>query len=106
MTITGVVPPGRFGEIIHDENYEVKAFTEKSNEKNNLISGGFFVCNKKVFDYLSDDDHMLEEIPMTKIAKDNQMTVFNHKGFWHPMDTPRDYEYLNKNLRNIKFLKN
>ena len=105
MTVTGVVPPGRFGEIIYDENYEVKAFTEKSNKQNNLISGGFFVCNKKIFDYLSDDDHMIEEVPMTKIAMDNQMIVFNHKGFWHAMDTPRDYEYLNKNHCNIKFLK-
>ena len=56
----------------------------------------FLRMAKKVFDYLSDDDQMLEEAPMTKIAKDNQMTVFNHKGFWHAMDTPRDYEYLNK----------
>ena len=62
-----------------------------------FLSAGFFVCNRKVLDYLiSNEDLMLEQEPITNIVKDGQLMVFKHAGFWHPMDTARDYQLLNK----------
>ncbi len=96
MTVTGVVAPGRFGEMNFDgQTGLVKNFTEKAPKTAGRISGGYFVCSRAIFDYLPDEDVMLEQAPMQRIAEDGQMVIYQHDGFWHPMDSPRDYEYLN-----------
>ena len=97
MTVTGVVAPGRFGEVSFDNQTGlVTDFTEKAPHTAGRISGGYFVCNRSIFDYLPDEDVMLERRPMQEIAEDGQMVIYQHDGFWHPMDSPRDYEFLNE----------
>ena len=95
-TITGVSPPSRFGELI-TKDYLVKDFSEKPQFDNRgMINGGYFVFNKKFFDYLSDaDDCILERKPLEDLAKKGELCSFQHKGFWQCMDTYRDFEYLN-----------
>ena len=46
-TVTGVVPPGRFGAIVQDKKM-VSAFTEKPAGDNALINGGFFILSPEV----------------------------------------------------------
>lgn len=97
MTVSGVRPPGRFGEMSHDADGTVTEFNEKPQATGGVISGGFFVCNRGVFDYLDGgrDDQMLEREPMQGLARDGEMAVYSHDGFWQCMDTRRDYELLN-----------
>ena len=95
MTVTGVRPPGRFGEIELD-GFRVAGFNEKPQATSGRISGGFFVCGSRLFDYLDDrEDLVLELEPMRRVAADGELMMFEHDGFWHPMDTPRDYRLLN-----------
>jgi glucose-1-phosphate cytidylyltransferase len=95
-TVTGISLSSRFGELKIRDN-EVEAFREKPKENGGLINGGFFVFNRGIFDYLStDDDCDLEIGPMETIAREGQLMVFKHRGFWACMDTLRDMEYLNK----------
>lgn len=95
-TVTGINPTSRFGELKIKGN-QVENFSEKPETSSEFISGGFFVFNKKVFDYLSDDDNCDLEIgPLEKIASEGQLLVYKHAGFWACMDTIRDMEYLNK----------
>lgn len=95
-TVTGINPSSRFGELKVKGN-KVESFSEKPKGGHGLINGGFFVLNKGVFDYLSNDDSCdLEVGTLEKIAKDGQLMVYKHKGFWACMDTPRDMEYLNR----------
>ena len=62
-----------------------------------LVSGGFFVFQREVFDYLNDDPPLLLEMePLQNLARDNQLAVYQHEDYWHPMDTYRDYLYLNE----------
>ena len=97
LTITGVHPPGRFGELEVTDDGRVTEFNEKSQLARGWISGGFLVANKKFFDYLGpDEDLMFEEEPMGKLVRDGQVMMYQHEGFWHPMDTPRDYRHLNR----------
>lgn len=97
MTVTGVRPPGRFGELRSNEEKLITEFNEKPQASAGRISGGFFVCRKEIFDYLSDsDDLVFEEEPMRLLVKDQQLKVYEHDDFWHPMDTHRDYLYLNQ----------
>ena len=97
MTVTGVRPPGRFGELVCDPKGKVMEFNEKPQASGGLISGGFFICNKELFNYLDDkEDLVFEKGPMMNLVKDNQIMVYEHKGFWQPMDTYRDYLHLNK----------
>ena len=95
LTVTGVRPPGRFGELRSNENI-VTEFNEKPQTENGRISGGFFVANKKIFDYLNEDEGLVfEDQPMKKLVGKRELVVFNHDGFWHPMDTMREFNTLN-----------
>lgn len=93
-TVTAVQPPARFGNLELDGD-QVSSFTEKVRKHETWINGGFFVFEPGVMDYLHSDDEPLEMSPLTKIAQDGQLMAFKHHGFWHPMDTVRDRDYLN-----------
>ena len=104
-TLTGVSPASRFGEL-KIKGDRVESFIEKPQISEGLINGGFFVFNKAVFKYLSEDDSCDLEIgALERIAKEGQLMVYKHKGFWSCMDTIRDMEYLNKlwNENNAKW---
>ena len=101
LTVTGVRPPGRFGELMHDEQGLLTEFNEKPQATGGRISGGYFVCDRRLFNYLvGDDDLVFEEGPMRNLVKDEQLMVFEHDGFWQPMDTFRDFSYLNGLVKN------
>ena len=103
VTVTGVRPPGRFGELNVAEDNTVLGFNEKPQAGGGLINGGFFVCNRDFFDYLSDDEGLvLEQDPMRNLVRDGQLKVFEHHGFWQPMDTFREYSLLNDLYKNNK----
>ncbi|MGE3974376.1 MAG: glucose-1-phosphate cytidylyltransferase [Bdellovibrionales bacterium] len=96
LTVTGVRPPGRFGEINASDDGLVSEFNEKPQASGGRISGGFFVCSKKIFDYLEDrEDLIFEKEPMNQLVNDQQLMVYRHDDFWQPMDTYRDYIFLN-----------
>ena len=96
LTVTGVRPPGRFGEMNTDDKGQVLEFNEKPQASAGRISGGFFVANTKLFDYLNDnEDLVFEQEPMRKLVSDNELMMYEHDGFWQPMDTNREYQLLN-----------
>jgi glucose-1-phosphate cytidylyltransferase len=96
LTVTGVRPPGRFGELAEDAGGKVMEFNEKPQASGGRISGGFFVCDRRLFDYLDDrEDLVFEQEPMRRLVKDGELMVFRHDGFWQPMDTHREYMLLN-----------
>jgi len=95
LTVTGVRPPGRFGELVHS-NGLITEFNEKPQATGGRISGGFFVVAPQIFNYLDDDEELVfEQKPMHKLVEDQQLMVFEHNGFWQPMDTSREYQLLN-----------
>ena len=95
-TVTGINPTSRFGEL-KIKGDQVKSFSEKPRNTPGLINGGFFVFNKGVLDYLSADDNCDLEIgALEKIAREGQLMVYKHTGFWVCMDNLRDMDYLNK----------
>ena len=92
-TVTATQPPGRFGAINFEGN-RVTSFQEKPSGDGGFINGGFFVLSPKVGSYIEGNQTVWEKEPMTNLAKDGQLSVFFHNGFWHPMDTLRDKRYL------------
>ena len=92
-TVTGVQPPGRYGALDIDGE-QVTGFTEKPAGDNGSINGGFFVLSPKVIDYIEGDETSWEEEPLRSIAKDGELKVYSHDGFWHAMDTLRDKKIL------------
>ncbi len=95
-TVTGINPASRFGELKIKGN-QVESFSEKPKDGDGLINGGFFVFNRDIFDYLSEDENCDLEIgALEKIAAEGQLMVYKHREFWACMDTIRDMEYLNK----------
>jgi glucose-1-phosphate cytidylyltransferase len=94
VTITAVRPTSRFGKLEVADDATVKQFTEKPLAEE-WINGGFFVLNRKVFDYL-DSDGAFEQEPLRNLARDGQLKAFQHRGFWYAMDTYREYLYLNE----------
>jgi len=93
-TVTSVQPLGRFGALDLTEDNIVQGFQEKPQGDGGWINGGFFVLEPEVFDYIEGDSSIFERGPMEKLAKDNQLVAYKHSGFWQPMDTMRDKDYL------------
>ncbi len=92
-TLTGVHPPSRFGEIVHDRT-QVARFAEKPVGAS-LVSGGFFVFDRRVLDRISlDAGCVLEREPLEGLARDGELMVYEHGGFWQCADTVRDVELL------------
>ena len=95
-TLTAVHPPERFGVLNLSGDY-VTEFHEKFSGESSWINGGFFVFEPEIFDYLKDGDStILEKTPLETLAKEHKLTAFRHDGFWHPMDTLSDKNYLEK----------
>ncbi|MCH9634303.1 MAG: Glucose-1-phosphate cytidylyltransferase [Chlamydiae bacterium] len=92
-TVTAVQPPGRFGSLDLEGN-KVLSFKEKPKGDGYWINGGFFILSPKVLSLIGDDSTIWEKTPMETLAKNKQMNVYFHDGFWQPMDTLRDKLYL------------
>ena len=95
ITITGVHPPARFGELIEKEG-QVVSFEEKPQTSVGLINGGFMVFNKNLLDYLDEkEDCDFEFGPLEKLTKEGEVMVFKHPGRWECIDHERDVTHLN-----------
>lgn len=95
LTVTGVRPPGRFGELLTEKG-QVIEFNEKPQAAGGRISGGYFVASPRIFDYLNGDENLIfEQEPMRSLVADGELMVFEHDEFWQPMDTSREYSLLN-----------
>jgi glucose-1-phosphate cytidylyltransferase len=92
-TVTAVRPPSRFGALSLDGD-SVREFSEKPQVGEGWINGGFFVFEPSVFDYLRDDQTVLEREGLERLARDGQLMAFRHAGFWQPMDTLREKHLL------------
>jgi len=94
-TLTGISPAARFGKLKIEGN-TVNSFHEKPRDPDGFVNGGFFVFNRAIFDYLSEDNLCDLEIgPLDEIACQGELMVYKHNGFWACMDTQRDMTYLN-----------
>lgn len=94
-TVTGIYKKSQYG-ILTVEDGVAKSFEEKKNT-DGIINGGFFVCEPEIFDYLDNDTTcILEQDPLKKLVKDNQLSVYIHDGFWTAMDTLNDINNVNK----------
>ena len=95
ITITGVHPPARFGELVVN-NGELHSFEEKAQTSQGLINGGFMVFEKILLDYLTTDESCdLEKGVFEKLAKEQKISVYMHEGNWACVDHERDLNYLN-----------
>jgi len=98
-TVTAVRPAKRFGAIAVDGNRAI-SFEEKPNEDGGWINGGFFLLSPDVKNYIDGDATIWEREPMEKLAKEGQLGAYVHHGFWHPMDTLRDRNFLEEEWVN------
>jgi glucose-1-phosphate cytidylyltransferase len=94
-TVTTIQPPGRYGSIAFDgeDATAVRGFYEKPQD-GGWINGGFFVCDHQVLDYIDDDATIWEREPVERLAAEDQLRAFRHRGFWYAMDTLRDRQHL------------
>jgi glucose-1-phosphate cytidylyltransferase len=96
LTMTSVQPDGRFGTFEADADGAVSRFLEKPRGDGSWINGGFFVCEPKVLDYITQGDAtVLEQQPLQNLANDGELFTYKHPGFWKCMDTQRDKMDLN-----------
>jgi glucose-1-phosphate cytidylyltransferase len=96
-TLSAVHPTGRFGTLSFDSKGLIHMFQEKPQMEESYVNGGFMVCDYRLFDYLQDDPLLaLEREPIIKLVKDGQLNSYKHEGFWQPMDTYQEMQYLNQ----------
>jgi glucose-1-phosphate cytidylyltransferase len=96
-TLTAVQPAGRFGAIsLGQEQTKIANFREKPEGDGAWVNGGYFVLEPEVIDFIADDSTVWEKEPLEKLADMEQLSAFRHHGFWQPMDTLRDKNYLDE----------
>ena len=93
-TVTAVRPPARFGVMKISDLGLVEYFQEKNQTDTGWINGGFFIFNQKIFQYLENDQTVLEDVPLRKLTSEGELMAFRHNKFWQCMDTLRDREFL------------
>lgn len=98
-TLTAAIPEGRFGALKLGKDDRVEAFSEKTDNQS-WINAGFFVFEPGVFDYLENDETILEKNPMENLAGDDQLDAYKHRSFWKPMDKLVDKKELEKMWAN------
>src|SRR5208337_5257661 len=86
-TVTAVRPPARFGGLVFDDKSRVAAFSEKSQLGEGWFSGGFFVLEPQVLDYIAGDETLFEREPLECLAAEGQLIAYRHESFWQCMDT-------------------
>jgi glucose-1-phosphate cytidylyltransferase len=95
-TITAINREERFGILkVNDEN-GVESFNEKSSNSAELINGGFIACNPGLLNEVNSNSGDFSHETLTKLADLGNLSYYRHHGFWHAMDTKRDYDKLNK----------
>jgi len=92
-TVTAVRPPARFGTI-EISNGMVTKFAEKDPQDAGWINGGFFCLNKKICSFISDSTTSFESEPLNHLVAIEELTAYEHQGWWQPMDTLRDKRSL------------
>ena len=96
-TMSAVISPSQFGVIKHNEKGLIESFEEKSKIDNAWINMGFIVCEKKIFDYITDDQNaMLVKDVFPKLAEEGKLAMYKHDGFFSCLDTFKDYQNLNQ----------
>ena len=101
MTMTSAQPDGRFGALDIDCNNKVNNFKEKPKGDGSWINAGYFVCEPKVFEYITQGDQTIfEQEPLKNLAADGEIFTYKHDDFWMPMDTLRDKKHLNEMCKN------
>ena len=93
-TLLAAYPPGRFGALDIKANDFVTSFREKPKGDGGMINAGFFVLSPKVIELIADDDTSWEREPLEMLARMQQLKAYRHDGFWQPMDTLRDKNFL------------
>ena len=101
VTMSAVRPPARFGALMLKDDKIIK-FKEKVQLNDNWINGGFFVVNPNFFQYLKDDQTILEKDPIENLVKDDEIRAFRHEGFWQCMDHKVDKDYLDNLVEEKK----
>ncbi len=105
VTLTAVPLISQFGIIELNEKCEVTKFREKP-KLDHFINGGFYVMEKKIFDYIK-PGYDLEKETFEDLAKEGQIAAFKHNGFWKSMNTLKDVVELNElyNKGNAPWIK-
>ncbi|TWB87307.1 glucose-1-phosphate cytidylyltransferase [Bradyrhizobium macuxiense] len=93
-TLTATYPPSRFGAFEICSDHRVASFKEKPRGDGEMINAGFFVLSPKVIDLLADDSTVWEREPLMVLAEQQQLSAYQHHGFWQPMDTLREKTFL------------
>jgi glucose-1-phosphate cytidylyltransferase len=94
-TVTGVLPPGRYGALERD-GQRVTGFSEKPRGDGGMINGGFFVLSPACLDFIDGDETSWEGTPLARLSAAGEMMAFEHRGFWQAMDTMRDKALLDE----------
>lgn len=94
VTLTATQPTGKFGALGIDASSHVHTFMEKPRGDGRWVNGGFFVLSPKVDKYIKDDNTIWEREPLEELAREGQVSAFQHQGYWQPMDTIHDRQAL------------
>ncbi len=94
VTLTAAKIKQRFGVLSIDQNSRITSFREKSENDSERVNAGFMIMEPSIFNYIANDSIYLEQEPLEELVQEGKLSAFKFDGFWQPMDTMRDKNYL------------
>lgn len=99
-TLTGYEPYSQYGILHVGDDGLVTGFEEKP-RLTEWINAGFMIFEPGVADYLKGDDTLdLEKEVLVNLARDRQLMVYKHTGFWRSMDTFKEAREMSRLWQN------
>ena len=94
--MTAVLQEQQKGVLDIQEDGTVHAFREKRVDDSIPINAGYMVLSPEIFSYIDDDMTSFERDTMAKLAADEELMSYIHRGYWQCMDNLREKNLLEK----------
>ncbi len=92
-----------FGVIeTEGQSEKVTGFKEKP-EYNFEVSMGVYVMNRKILDFVPDDQPFgFDDLMITLIQKKQPISIYRFNGYWLDIGRPDDYEKANEDVGKVR----
>jgi glucose-1-phosphate cytidylyltransferase len=91
-TFLSVRPSQSFHSVVADGSGHVRDIQAVA-DGDMWMNGGYFVLNRRIFDYLHEGEELIEE-PFQRLIAERRLATLRHAGFWCCMDTYKEKQTL------------
>jgi len=87
------IKPGHSFHVVSTSEEGFVRRIEDTTHADFWVNGGYFVMNRKIFDYIEEGDELVKE-PFLRLIEESKLYAHKYTGFWGCMDTYKEKQML------------